>query len=97
MEEFINEELKEIEGLLPKGYYIKDLNEVDKDIVWNLAYMVLNAQADDTDECDGDSLLTKMVKEIKRETEEEIRLNLRIDAARFVTSRLDSYEVDAEG
>lgn len=38
MNEFIKEELKQIQGMLRNGYNIDDLTEVDKETVWDAAW-----------------------------------------------------------
>ena len=95
MNEFIKEELKQIQGMLRNGYNIDDLTEADKETVWDMAYLITCVSTDVGDECEDDSLLDKMVNEIKQNHEEEIKWNLRDDVAYFVISRLDSY--DEEG
>ena len=92
MENIIKEELQQIQGMLPEGYNIDDLTEIDKDITWNLAYLICCVSTDAGDECENDSILDKMVNEIKRNHEEEIKWNLSADVVHFVISRLDSYE-----
>ena len=96
MNEFIKEELKQIQGMLRNGYNIDDLTEADKETVWDMAYLITCVSTDVGDECEDDSLLDKMVNEIKHNHEEEIKWNLRDDVAYFVISRLDSYDEEGE-
>ena len=96
MNEFIKEELKQIQGMLRNGYNIDDLTEADKETVWDMAYLITCVSTDVGDECEDDSLLDKMVNEIKQNHEEEIKWNLRDDVAYFVISRLDSYDEEGE-
>lgn len=96
MEEIIKEELEEIQSLCPTGYKIKDLEKQDQDMIWNAAWMIIHAEADDTEDCEEDTILEKMVKEIKRSAEDEIKLSLRISASEMVVALLDSYEEVSE-
>ena len=58
--------------------------------------MIIHAEADDTEDYEEDTILEKMVKEIKRSAEDEIKLSLRISASEMVVALLDSYEEVSE-
>ena len=90
---FVKEELQQIQGMLRKGYNIDDLTEADKYTVHNMAYLISGVGADTVDNYDEDAtLLGKMINEIERSHEEEIKWDLRAEVAHFVISRLDSYD-----
>lgn len=89
---FVKEELQQIQGMLRKGYNIDDLTKADKYAVHNMAYLISGVGADTVDNYEDATLLGKMVNEIERNHEEEIKWDLRAEVAHFVISRLDSYD-----
>ena len=74
---FVKEELQQIQGMLREGYNIDNLTEADKYTVHNMAYLISGVGADFVDDCEGGTLLDKMVNEIERSHEEEIKWDLR--------------------
>lgn len=92
MKNIIKKELKTIQGLLPEGYNISELSEQDRCSVWDMAYLIACASTSTESKTKSDSILEKMVYEIKANHENEIKENLRADVAHFIISRLDSYD-----
>ena len=68
--------LSRVNHFLPAGVKIDDFSKEDRDMIWNLAYLISCVKSKHTEVHDSDDTLTRMVKEIKKEAEAEIREHL---------------------
>lgn len=68
--------LKRVNGFLPQGKKVDDLSKEDKDMIWNIAFLISHARCKNIEINESDDTISKMVKEIKKEAEREIREKL---------------------